>query len=151
MANLLDAVLAYFDESKNRTDEQKAANAIAVINSCQDAAALVALSAVLPGGVINLPVVAAAIDVRTKTLTSVGTAGPYGDIAKGLYEGFKVLAPVMGKAATDTLQSGITTATPAAQALAAGVVDPLVAVMVQGLQAGGKTVPPDVAGRLRGS
>jgi hypothetical protein len=149
MANLLDELKAFFDTSKSRTDEEKARNAIAIIQGCGDPVTLAQLLTIVPGPLMALAPVAAAYSARETELNNQGDRGIYGPIAKALYEGFADLSPVMTKAATDALQSGFVTATPSANALAASIADPLVGAMVQIMQAGGQKVPDDVQARLK--
>ena len=136
MTSLLDAIFAFFDQSKNQTDEQKAANAIAVMQGLQDGAGLVALWAVLPLGLKEIPIVLAAKQATETRLEQQKDLGVFGSIPKAMVDGFGVLSEPMQDALvgvlTDALKPGSPRVTESIEDALELLVDAVLRVSVPG-------------------
>ena len=148
--NLLDAIFSYFDESKNKTDEQRAANAIALLEAVQDQSTLNAVLTMLPAGVALIPSVTAARAVAENRTTKNKDRGPFGSVPEALIGGFSDLAADIGQGTIGALQSGMTAAAPAAEALAGAVLQPVIDMVITTMEAGGHAVPAQVRAQLAG-
>lgn len=126
MASLLDLITGFFAMFAAKTDEDRAKNAIAVIQSCRDPQVLVQLYAVLPSGLKAIPVVAAAYEVQTGTLQKQQGTGVYGDIPRALYDGFATLSEPMQDALVSLLAEALKPGSPRVTESIEGALDLLI-------------------------
>lgn len=141
--------MAFFDQSKNQTDEQRAANVIAVVNSISDPAILVALVQSLDRPTQLLPSVAAAITVRETGLAKQGENGIFGQLPKAMFDGFSALIEPMEAMAADMLRKNLVPGSPESKHAFDEILDALMDGFLTSFRLQGKAVPRDVADALK--
>ncbi|MFA5379079.1 MAG: hypothetical protein WC455_25210 [Dehalococcoidia bacterium] len=145
MPNLLESTLAFFDQSKNQTEEQQAANAIALLNGVQDAAALVTVWAALPEPVKLIGIVTAAKSVTQARVDLQEGRGPFASVPKALFEGFADLIEPMESMAAEMLRRDLQPGSPESKHAFDEILDTMLDTFLTCFRLEGKSVPRDVA------
>ena len=140
MGNLLEEIVQFFDTSKARTDEEKARNAIAVIQGCRDLTTLTALIMVLPGNITALPIVDAAIKSQQSELEKQGDHGIYAPITKALFDGVAELSEPIQDALVQVLRDALVPGSPKVTEAIEGSLEVLVDAVLNPI------IPPDRPG-----
>jgi hypothetical protein len=151
MTSLLDGISAFFDQFKSKAQEDQASNAITIIQAVQTQELMQAVASIFPPAVLAIPSVKLAYDTKTQQLSLEKDTGPYGDIAKGLVAGFKTLEIPISQAVASLLSQNLTGDPAGINAALAEVLDPVLEVMISTMSAGGESVPPNIAAKLKSS
>jgi len=126
VAELWDALMGFFGQHGQQTQEQQAANAIAVMQGIQDAATLSSLWLVLPTPIRMMGTVIAAKDATQGRVDLQGENGIFGQMPKAMLDGFAALSGPMQTSLVELLSDALKPGSPKVTESIEGALDLLV-------------------------